>query len=105
MQEFVRNLPPVDVLSHLVALVLFVLLFVTFLVIWLPLQWRLHKRTEWEALLKQDMLNRGMSADEIERVFKASLTPCARPLVIAEVPDGESSAAGTKPLPKGVAPA
>ena len=30
------------------------------------------RRAEWEAALKPDMINRGMSADEIERVLAAS---------------------------------
>ncbi|HWA99013.1 MAG TPA: hypothetical protein VG713_11000 [Pirellulales bacterium] len=34
-----------------------------------------HRRAELDAALKQDMLNRGMSADEIERVLKASTSP------------------------------
>jgi hypothetical protein len=34
-------------------------------------QWRMHKRTEVEAALKQEMLARGMSAEDIERVIKA----------------------------------
>jgi hypothetical protein len=34
--------------------------------------WYKHRRLETETALKQDMLNRGMSADDIERVVRAS---------------------------------
>ena len=85
MQEFFRSLPPVEILSHLVCLVIVVLAFLTFLIVWVPVQWRLHRRTELEAALKQDMLNRGMSAEEIERVLKTSLPEGAEPPVTADV--------------------
>lgn len=92
MQEFFRSLPPVEILSHLVCLVIVVLAFLTFLIVWVPVQWRLHRRTELEAALKQDMLNRGMSAEEIERVLKTSLPEGAEPPVTADVgPLGSSS--------------
>jgi hypothetical protein len=35
-------------------------------------QWRKHRQTELEIALKSDMLNRGFSAEEIEKVIKAS---------------------------------
>jgi hypothetical protein len=35
-------------------------------------QWRKHRQTEMEISLKHDMLNRNFSAEEIERVVKAS---------------------------------
>ena len=41
------------------------------LIIALAVQWRLHRRTEMELGLKQEMLARGMSAEEIERVIRA----------------------------------
>jgi hypothetical protein len=59
--------------EHVVAIVFFVFAFLTGMIVWLTLQWRLHRRTETEALLKQDMLNRGMSAREIERIVRAPL--------------------------------
>ena len=34
--------------------------------------WHKNRRIELEIALKQDMLNRGMSAEDIERVIKAS---------------------------------
>jgi hypothetical protein len=34
--------------------------------------WQKNRQIELEIGLKQDMLNRGMSAEEIERVIKAS---------------------------------
>ena len=42
------------------------------LIIALAVQWRLHRRTEMELGLKQEMLARGMSAEEIERVIRAN---------------------------------
>jgi hypothetical protein len=37
--------------------------------------WRCMRQAEVEGALKQDMLNRGMSADEIERVIRVSNQP------------------------------
>jgi hypothetical protein len=54
------------------AIAFLTLAFLAGLIVWLTLQWRLHRRTEIEAALKQEMLNRGMSAEEIERVLRAS---------------------------------
>jgi len=69
MSDLLSRVPPHDV----PAIVFSALAFVAGLVVWLTYQWRLHRRTEIEAALKQDMLNRGMSAEEIERVMRASL--------------------------------
>jgi hypothetical protein len=60
--------------DDLVAMVFLALAFVAGLVIWLTWQWRLHRRTEMEVSLKQDMLNRGLSAEDIERVLRAPLS-------------------------------
>jgi hypothetical protein len=38
-------------------------------------QWRNLRQAEVEAALKQDMLNRGLSVEEIERVVRASTNP------------------------------
>jgi len=67
-----------DILSRLdsdstTAVLIVSIVFGTFIVIWLSYLWRGHGRTEIEAALKQDMLNRGMSAEEIERVLHAHL--------------------------------
>jgi hypothetical protein len=40
--------------------------------------WQKTRRTEIMAALKQDMLNRGMSADEIRSVLEAGSTGCRR---------------------------
>lgn len=69
MQESVTHLDSGDV----VAIVSMSLTFVTALVGWLTLQWRWHRRTEMEVALKRDMVERGLSAREIERVLGASL--------------------------------
>ena len=55
------------------AIVFFCLAFVTGIVVWLSLQWRLHRRTEMETALKHDMLERGLSAADMERVLNAKL--------------------------------
>lgn len=60
-------------LSHDVSAIVFLALAVLAgMIVWHLLQSRL-RRTELEAALKQDMLNRGMSAEEIERVLRAPL--------------------------------
>jgi hypothetical protein len=59
--------------SDAVGVVFFILAFAAGLVVWISLQWRLHRRTEMEVALKQLMLERGMSAAEIERVLQARL--------------------------------
>ena len=38
-------------------------------------QWRSIRQAEVEGALKQDMLNRGMTADEIERIIRVSNQP------------------------------
>jgi hypothetical protein len=58
--------------AAVIVFVVFLFLFLATMTTWLSLQWRLHRRTEIEAALKHDMLNRGMSADDIERVLRAS---------------------------------
>jgi hypothetical protein len=63
--------------DEVVVVVFLVLAFLMALIVWLTLQWRLHRRTEIEAALKHDMLSRGMTADEIERVLKASRSSAA----------------------------
>jgi hypothetical protein len=42
-------------------------------------QWRAARRTELEVALKQDMLRRGLSVEEIERVLRASEGPPEAP--------------------------
>src|SRR5262245_61201373 len=42
-------------------------------------QWRAVRRTEMELALKQDMLRRGLSVEEIERVLRASQVPPDEP--------------------------
>ncbi len=61
-------------LSHDVsAVVVLALAFAAGMIVWHMLQARL-RRAEIEGALKQDMLSRGMSADEIERVLRAPLS-------------------------------
>jgi len=69
MQELFSRLDSSDA----VGVVFFILAFAAGLVVWITLQWRLHRRTEMEVALKQLMLERGMSAAEIDRVLQARL--------------------------------
>jgi hypothetical protein len=50
-------------------------------------QWRAVRRTEMEMVLKQDMLKRGLSVEEIERVLRASEGPPERPAKADPVSD------------------
>jgi hypothetical protein len=75
MAEFLSNVA----LKDLAPILVLVLCFLAAMIIWLSLQWRLHRRTEFEVALKQEMLNRGMSAADIERVLKASMTSADPP--------------------------
>jgi hypothetical protein len=70
MQEVLSRIESHDIGG----LAFFVLALLAGLIIWLSLQWRLNRRTELEVALKQDMLNRGMLAEEIERVLRAPLS-------------------------------
>jgi hypothetical protein len=65
--------------SDAVGVVFFTLAFAAGIVVWLSMQWRMHRRTEMEVALKQLMLERGMSAAEIERVLHARLGEGADP--------------------------
>jgi hypothetical protein len=52
--------------------------------------WRRARQLEAESALKQDMLQRGMSAEDIERVIRASSTPAEKES--DEKPSGASDA-------------
>jgi hypothetical protein len=69
MQELLSQLKSND----LAAVIVTTLTFVTGLIVWLSLIWRWHRRTEMEIALKMELVNRGMSAEEIERVLRASV--------------------------------
>ena len=71
---------PLDLISrspYVVYVVLFLVLEIMALIALVAIaavvaiQWRKHRQNELEYSLKQEMLNRGMSADDIERVFRA----------------------------------
>jgi len=51
---------------------LFISIAVSFLIGWLGFCWFRFRQLELEAALKQEMIQRGMSADDIVRVLKAS---------------------------------
>ena len=76
VEQFISKLEPHD----LVAVVVLTLGALIALVAIIATHWRTHKRTEVEAALKQEMLARGMSAEDIERVIKAgaSSSGCAK---------------------------
>jgi hypothetical protein len=52
-------------------------------------QWRAIRRTELEMALKQDMLKRGLSVEEIERVLRASERPPEEPAKPDPITDNE----------------
>jgi hypothetical protein len=58
--------------TDLSMLCLFAMAFLTGTVTIIGNYWYKHRRLETETALKQDMLNRGMSAEDIERVIRAS---------------------------------
>ncbi len=74
MQELLNRLPTGDIIPML----LLSLTVVAALIVLLAWQWRLHRRTELEILLKREMVSRGMSAEEIERVLAAGSSSCER---------------------------
>jgi hypothetical protein len=59
--------------SDVVGAIFFMLVFAAGMAVWFSLQWRLQRRTEMEVALKREMLEMGMSAEDIERVLKARL--------------------------------
>ncbi len=82
MEELFSRLASKDI----TAMVVLSLMLIAGVVVWLSLQWRLHRRSEMEAALKQQMLDRGMSADEIVRVIQA--TPGGSAVEPERVPPG-----------------
>jgi hypothetical protein len=69
VQEFFSRLTSEDT----VGVIAITLTFLAGMIVWLTLQWRLHRRTEMEVRLKREMLSRGLSAEEMERVLRAPL--------------------------------
>jgi hypothetical protein len=72
MNQFLSRFHP----GQLEGFVILGAVLITGLIIFLTWQWRIHRRTEMEFSLKQDMINRGMSAEDIERVLTASMAGC-----------------------------
>ena len=70
IEQFISKLEPHDLVTVLVLTLGAVIALVAIV----ATQWRMHKRTEVEAALKQEMLARGMSAEDIERVIKSGAT-------------------------------
>jgi len=57
----------------------------------IAVNWSKVRRAEFDATLKHDMLQRGMTADEIERVLRASQSSPCRPssnLAVDATPSG-----------------
>jgi hypothetical protein len=52
--------------------IIFASLTITSVVSTLAVQWRKVRQAEMEAALKQEMIQRGMSADDIQKVMEAS---------------------------------
>jgi len=68
MSEWLSRMHPA-LLIPLLPIVLGALIALTAIV---ASQWRKHRQTELEISLKHDLLNRGFSAEEIEKVVKAT---------------------------------
>ena len=68
--------------AHLIPIVAILGFFVTATVVSVARQWRRVRIAEIEATLKEEMIKRGMTAEEIERVLRAS--PEGRKLETAE---------------------
>jgi hypothetical protein len=58
--------------NDLAVVIFFTIVCLTGIIGFMGTLWFKHRRTEMEIALKQDMLNRGMSAEDIERVMRAS---------------------------------
>lgn len=65
MSEFLARVHSSDV----VGLVALLLTFVVVMVLGLSYQWRAYRRTELELNLKREMVERGISAQDIERII------------------------------------
>lgn len=68
--------------------------------------WHSFRKTEIEGCLKRDMIERGMSADEIERVLAAKMGPPKTPAVVMRfgtkgtVPTEKQTLPYSEPKPK-----
>jgi hypothetical protein len=81
MHELLNGPHGEDILGAACGTVITALGLGAFVVTWAMIQWRLHRRAEMESVLKKEMLDRGLSADEIERVISTPLGggPVGRP--------------------------
>lgn len=68
MSEFLQKISG----SQLVGLTFWVVIGLVWITWIIAENWRRARKTELETMLKQEMLQRGMSADEIVKVLKAS---------------------------------
>ncbi|MBC7816122.1 MAG: hypothetical protein IAG10_04405 [Planctomycetaceae bacterium] len=68
MTEFLQKLSG----GELIAMTFWLVMGLTWLTSIVANQWRRARKAELELMLKQDMLQRGMSADDIVKVLKAS---------------------------------
>jgi hypothetical protein len=88
LQDFLDRCKPQDVFCFLVML----LAFLGAVTIFLAVQWRKIRVAEMEAVLKQDMVNRGMSAEEIRTVLEtpmgAARKSCSEKRVVIGSPAG-----------------
>jgi hypothetical protein len=64
--------------SDVVGLVALLLTFVVVMVLGLCYQWRAHRRTELELNFKREMVERGISAQDIERIIGARSSETGR---------------------------
>src|SRR5436309_3231413 len=92
MSELLNHIPSHDVAGLLFAVVAGVVT----LGVFIARYWTKVRRAEIDAALKHDMLQRGMGADEIERVLRASQSPAAP--AEPPAPPGDTSPAGLASL-------
>jgi hypothetical protein len=75
MNGLIEHIPPSDLAAFAFFLISFGLAAVVTLVVMVAYFWSKVRRAEADAVLKQEMIQRGMGADEIERVLRASSAP------------------------------
>lgn len=69
----------VDQLGILLAALTLVLLFLAFVIAWISYQVRKANVAKWEMLFKQDLLDQGLSIDEIDRLLTIGNYPTRKP--------------------------
>jgi hypothetical protein len=82
---FAEGMSRADITVILVFGILLTLLLLIFVAIAVQVWWNARqeaRRVAWEAALKRDMLDRGLSVEEIERLLRATAEPPKKPVEI-----------------------